>query len=134
MTSTPDTPGLPRVYDLELPWAKPPLNANQRLHWRAKARMVKAVRRTAWALARNAKIPACAHIRVWLVYQPRDSRRRDPSNLMPTQKPSLDGLVDAGIVPDDTPEYVTESIPRIVPPVSGQPGKLWLHVEAWPAA
>jgi len=33
-------------------------------------------------------------------------RRRDPHNYMPTVKAIIDGLVDAGVWPDDTPEDV----------------------------
>ena len=42
-----------------------------------------------------------------------DKRRRDPSNLMPTQKAIIDELVRLGLWPDDTPEYVTEHMPTI---------------------
>ena len=62
------------------------------------------------------------------MYRPRDKRRRDPSNLIATQKPILDGLVDAGLVPDDTPEYVNELMPKIVPPVKGEPSKCWVEI------
>ena len=33
-------------------------------------------------------------------------RRRDPHNYYPTVKPIVDGLVDAGVWPDDTPDFV----------------------------
>jgi crossover junction endodeoxyribonuclease RusA len=40
-------------------------------------------------------------------FEVHDQRRRDPHNLVPTVKPIVDGLVDAGLVPDDTPEWVS---------------------------
>jgi crossover junction endodeoxyribonuclease RusA len=56
-------------------------------------------------------------IAVGLTYVPRDKRRRDPDNLVvPLFKALVDGIVDAGIVPDDTPEYVIRSMPVILPP------------------
>lgn len=118
------------THTLWLPYARPPLTANQRLHWAAKARIVADVRRTAMLLARAAKLPrGVEHVTIELHYTPRDRRRRDPSNLMPTQKALLDGLTAGtqrhpgyGLVPDDTPDYVTETIPIIDPPSREAPG------------
>lgn len=52
---------------------------------------------------------------VWVVA---DRRRRDSDNASPFAKAIFDGLgadkgVTAGIVPDDTPEYMTKLMPRI---------------------
>ena len=112
------------THTLWLPYDRPPLTANQRFgHWAAKARITADVRRTTMLLARAAKLPRnCEHVTVALHYVPRDRRRRDASNLMPTQKAVVDGLVDAGLVADDTPEYVTETIPTIDPPSREAPG------------
>lgn len=40
-------------------------------------------------------------------------RRRDPHNYFPTVKPVVDGLIDAGLWPDDTPEWVTTTEPTL---------------------
>lgn len=117
-------------YVLWLPYGKPPLTANQRLHWAAKARLTADVRRDSMLLARAARLPrGVDHATIRLHYVPRDRRRRDPSNLMPTQKALLDGLAAGtdrhpgyGLVADDTPEYVTETIPTIDPPQRDAPG------------
>lgn len=101
------------TWTLVLPYSRPPLSANQRLHWAQKARITRQIRRDAFLLAKAAKIPACERIIVRMEYLPRDKRRRDPSNLMPTQKAVVDGLIDAGVVPDDCPPFVTEWMPRI---------------------
>lgn len=42
-----------------------------------------------------------------------DRRRRDPHNFAPTLKHVIDGLVDAGLWPDDTPEYVRTLEPAL---------------------
>lgn len=128
----------PAEYILNLPWPLPPINANDRdRHWATRARKVREVRSTAYLLARGKKLPkGLCHIQVQLHYAPRDNRRRDPSNLMPTQKALLDGLSAGtakypgyGLVPDDNPEYVTELIPRIHPPEPGRKtGRLWLTI------
>lgn len=51
----------------------------------------------------------------------------DAPNLTATSKPAIDGLVDAGIVPNDTDEHVTEAMP-VIHPGSGK-RRLWLTVE-----
>jgi crossover junction endodeoxyribonuclease RusA len=110
-----------RSWTIRLPWTAPPASANDRDHWRVKAKKVADIRFEArYAVVTQApdlgKI-LTPHIRVGLVYVPRDARRRDPDNLVvPLFKALVDGLVDVGIVPDDTPEYVTREFPVILPP------------------
>lgn len=123
----------PLVFEvfIDLVKGKPPLNANDRMHWRQKAALTKAVRETtAWRVKAEGCPPA-AHLTVRLHYAPGDRRkRRDPANLCATSKPAIDGLVDAGLVPDDTPEWVTELMPVIEP--GPQPRRLWLEVTVHP--
>lgn len=90
---------------IPLPYTKPPLSLNDRMHWRKKAGIVKAIRAHVAEQARE-QVPAVSAVNVELHYVPRDARRRDKDNLVATLKPCLDGLVDAGVVPDDTPEYL----------------------------
>jgi crossover junction endodeoxyribonuclease RusA len=120
----------PMVFDLKVPLLdeKPPLTANMRLHWHEDAKRRRVVREAvAWA-AKAEKVRPQMHIVVGLHYAPQDRRRRDPSNLMATQKPAVDGLVDAGVVPDDTPQFVTELMPVIHAP-DGDAKRMWLRVE-----
>jgi len=117
-----------REWVVRLPWDKPPASANDRDHWRVKARKVRAIRDTAAALVllTHPDVASC-RIAVGLTYVPRDKRRRDPDNLVvPLFKALVDGIVDAGIVPDDTPEYVIRSMPQILPP-DGDP-RLYLTI------
>lgn len=108
---------------LWLPYATPPLTANQRMHWAAKARLTADIRRAAMLLARAAKLPRSVdHVTVALHYTPRDRRRRDADNLVPTLKAACDGLVDAGLVDDDTPDQMTKHMPTIDPPSREAPG------------
>jgi crossover junction endodeoxyribonuclease RusA len=76
---------------------------------------VRRVRQDVATLCRVLHIPPCDAIHVQLIYVPRDRRRRDSDGLVATLKPCLDGIVDAGVVPDDSPEYVTWSAPIIAP-------------------
>lgn len=98
-----------------LPLTKP-LSLNAREHWRVKAKRVSEVRQLTATLTRNANVPALKHISVELHYVPRDKRRRDPLNLVATLKPIEDGIVDAGVIPDDTPNYLTSVMPVIDEP------------------
>ncbi len=83
------------------------MSMNDRDHWRAKACRVKAWRHAAYAHATNARFHVLVPCTVQLTLDVPDSRRRDPHNYYPTVKAVVDGLVDAGCWPDDTPEYVT---------------------------
>jgi crossover junction endodeoxyribonuclease RusA len=90
---------------------RPPLTANQRLHWRKKAAITADFRRD--IAARVAHIPAVTKCRTQMVWFVTDKRRRDVDNLVPTFKVMCDALVDAGIVPDDTPEFMEKVMPVI---------------------
>jgi crossover junction endodeoxyribonuclease RusA len=121
-----------RVWRLDLPMSRP-LSLNGREHWRRKAALVKRVRLLAFAKAQHVGVPALPRIAVELHYVPRDRRRRDPLNLVATLKPVEDGLVDAGVVPDDTPEYVEPTMPRLDPPDAAAAVRLYVLVRELPA-
>lgn len=104
-----------RVWTIELPFTKP-LSLNGREHWRVKAKKVAEVRQAANLLTRQAKVPQLQHCTVVLHYVPRDKRRRDPLNLVATLKPIEDGIVDAGVIEDDNPKYLTPTIPMVHEP------------------
>lgn len=112
---------------LTFPWPKPPLSANQRLHWAAKAKETRRIRDTTRFLA--VALDPSKHITVQLIWVVTDKRRRDSDNTYPTFKAMCDGLVDAGIVPDDTPEFMT----KLGPIIRHEPGgtaRLELEVTA----
>lgn len=110
------------TYTLELPDA-PYITPNSRAHWSKRSRYGRRWRDTTALIARASRIPGAQHATVALEMHPRDRRRRDADNLVSgVLKHVLDGLVDAGVIPDDTPAYVTAAMPRIVPPDSPRPG------------
>lgn len=81
------------------------LNANHRRHFRVKARMVKAWRRAARQAAEGMPaLPTPVHVTVMVHRHNRASY--DAGNYAPTAKAALDGIVDAGLLPDDRNEYV----------------------------
>lgn len=88
------------------PW----LNVNDHnMHPIARARLVKLWReagRDAWAAHPcHGRDMEHAHIAVY-VHRPRNTRS-DAGNFYPTAKAAIDGMVDAGILPDDNDDYVT---------------------------
>lgn len=130
MTLTqPETTGItwPPAYQVALPGNTKLINANARLHFRKQAELVKDIRDTACLIARAAKIPALQRAHVFYVVHPdTKTRRRDPGNWSPSAKAAVDGLVDAGILPDDNHTRLLGPDPRIGEPVKG--GQLILHI------
>ena len=103
------------------------ISANDRMNWYEKAR------RTAWlrTLGRHAtnwqtlgvRTHARCTLTVTVTYPPL-ARRRDASNLAPTVKPLLDGIVDALLIPDDNDRVIVTTMYQ----ASGEPGTtgVWL--------
>lgn len=118
------------TYTLQLPYSTPPLNANQRLHWARKASITRQLRHDTQQLAQASRLPkGCGRVVVGLHYAPARNGRRDADNLVPTLKACCDGLVDYGLVPDDTPAFMDKRMPVIEAKEVG--GRLWLelHIE-----
>lgn len=64
-------------------------------------------------LARATHIPELGRCRVRLTWFVNTRYRRDADNIVSTLKAACDGLVDAGIVPDDTPGLMAKLMPVI---------------------
>ena len=85
---------------IRIPLTTNPLSLNGREHWRVKAKHTKQWREFAAISARRfPELPACDVTLTWYVT---DARRRDEDNIYPLLKALCDGLVDAGVVRDDT--------------------------------
>lgn len=98
---------------LHFAYASPPLHANQRLHWAQKKNLTKRVRAETAIKARDAQIPALGTCTVTLTWHVNTTHRRDADNIVPTLKAMCDGLVDAGVVEDDTPNFMHKIMPII---------------------
>ena len=82
------------------------LNSNDRRHRMAEQKLVREWRSAAREAARELPAldwPVNVTAHVW---KPRGGRY-DPGNLYPTAKACLDGIVDAGLLPDDDHKHVT---------------------------
>lgn len=94
------------TYVVALPAGMKLLNANDRIHWRTRGRLTKALREAAAKSARDAHIPPMEQIRIKAVLHPHDKRRRDPHNWYPSYKAAIDGIVDAGVISDDDGKHL----------------------------
>lgn len=133
MILLPDKADPPKHYRLAIPagsgrraW----ITENQRLHWGSKAALVRRWRESARVYARHQRMPPLdgGHIICELRFA--DRRRRDPHNWTPTAKACVDGLVDAGVFPDDSSSYVDGPDMRIGPVVPRGFQTLIIHI--WP--
>ena len=117
----------PPSWRIALPPNTKLINANQNIHYRRKAELVKVIRNAAWTMARHSNIPALQRAHIYFVIHP-DTRtsRRDPGNWAPTAKAAVDGLVDAGVLPDDDSTRLIGPDPRIGHPVKGAQFVLWI--------
>ena len=125
--TAPTTPGPPRCWRLELPAETKLINANDRMHPVKRAPFIKVIRNAAWAMARHHKIPTLQRAHIFYVVHPDTrGRRRDPGNWSPSAKAAVDGLVDAGVLPDDDHTRLLGPDPRIGTPVKGSQLVLWI--------
>jgi hypothetical protein len=81
------------------------INANQRLHWATKGEKTAALRLLGRWLGDQLD-PADGRRLVVYTLGLLSRRRVDPANFHPSAKALTDGLVDAGVFPDDSDEYV----------------------------
>lgn len=91
------------------------LTANQRLHWSVKARRTRDVRNLAYTTAVRTTLRRLGRTHLTITIAFPDRRRRDVHNWMPTAKAAVDGLVDAGIWPDDSTDYLVGPDLRVDP-------------------
>ena len=95
---------------IEIPGLPPrELSPNARVHWRVRADWTAEYRRSIYLLLRpimwKSGPDAWAtpdHAKVDITFVVPDKRRRDKTNLAASFKAGLDGLVDAGIIKDDS--------------------------------
>lgn len=89
----------------------PLLSSNDRLHWAVKMRRVKDLRLAGFALARRRGVPPLRKAEIEVIVHPGyRTRKLDPPNWSDTSKPLIDGIIDAGVLPDDSAQYLTRVI------------------------
>lgn len=95
------------TYVLDFPRPDEWISQNERTHWAVRAPKTKAWRDATCLHARAAKVPAMGRVEVVAAarYTNR-SRTRDLDRIAPTVKACVDGLVDAGVLADDSSDIV----------------------------
>ena len=97
-----------RAWEFDLPWKRPPLSLNDRMHWAQKHRITRELRLVARTKTRF--VPDLGRCRVTLVWYVNDRRRRDEDNPMVTLKALADGVTDSGVVEDDTHDLMEKRV------------------------
>lgn len=111
---------------VKIPIVSPLLSLNQRLHWAQRSAATRAIRDEVIWQVRHLGVGALEKPTVTLHLVPKDKRRRDVDNLVPTSKAAVDGLVAAGVLADDSPAFVDHRMPVIEVP-DGDP-RVWIEV------
>lgn len=100
-------------------------NEDRRLFWAVRAERIKLWHDAAFWIAKQqgwnhpSQNNRPSTVRMTFTFP--TARRRDSSNLVGTVvKASVDGLVAAGVFPDDTSEWVEVLEPRILAPIEGR--------------
>lgn len=113
---------LGRTWTLAMPAGLRLVNANQSWpHPAVRGNALKELRKAAWAIAHNAlragEIPRLERVSIVVEYQPpRLTRKRDGGNWAPSGKAYIDGIKNAGVIPDDDSEHVILESYRIGDP------------------
>lgn len=93
-------------YTLTIPLPTWTLNSERSGHWHDHRARTADFRTTTALLARNARIPHLVIVAIEAT--PSGPRiRQDVAACVGSVKAAIDGLVDAGVIPDDTPDHVT---------------------------
>jgi hypothetical protein len=108
------------IHTFRLNYPRPPkgLHANDRVHWRRKAKSTEEIRHEVMLRVRSLRLgelPACTVQVVWVVG---DRRKRDADNIFPLCKAIYDGIgsdrgTSARLVADDDPQHMRKDAPAI---------------------
>lgn len=97
-----------QVYSIEIPYLpQRELSPNWRGHWAEKYKAAQQLKQDAYVAAKFSLIPVFKKATITFKFIVPDRRRRDPDNFLASMKPAVDGLVAAGIFPDDSSEVVS---------------------------
>lgn len=112
----PETPALAEARSAVIRfegYSRPPLSENDRMNRYKRAAIIKRLRRATGFYALNAGLRGLGRCRVTLTWHVATKTKRDADNVVPSLKAMCDGLVDAGVVVDDVPEFMDKLMPVI---------------------
>ena len=101
---------------IELPYPDERLSPNARVHHQVRAKATREAKEQVLVavLEQGRRKPLDDRATVTVTFVVPDKRRRDKGNLIASAKAYLDGLTDAGVIKDDTWQYIEEVYPPIV--------------------
>lgn len=106
-----------QLIDKEKPWTA---NAERSFHYHKRAGLVRDCRERFHWLAVSAQIPPLQTIRVEAIPLSKSKRtRQDVAAVFPAVKAAIDGIVDAGVLPDDSAKHLVS--------LTFYPLRLWQH-------
>ena len=109
---------------LDIPAARH-MSLNARNHWSVDAEIKAEWRMLAAAHAKRAIPRHLGPVQIVLHAYPPTNHRRDADNLTPNLKAAVDGLRDAGVLVDDTPEQVVRSYVQLHKSPGGSRRWVW---------
>lgn len=117
---------------IHVPLATNPLNLNKMrsMHWATKGQLTKQWRTFAGLSAK--RFPHCEAVSVTLTWFVTDNRVRDDTNLWGLFKPLADGIVDAGVVEDDSPKFMTSDCKIVRAPAGTRTAYMELTIKERP--
>jgi crossover junction endodeoxyribonuclease RusA len=116
-------------YSFRVPTAAEWLNSNDRRTWVRTHKPVRLWRQMAGWAAIQARVTPMTRAYVLAEFRFPDRRRRDPANWFPTVKACVDGLVDVGMLTDDSADNLIGPDLRLGP--VSRIGKGALHLHVW---
>lgn len=116
------------AYTLRVPTARAWLNSNDRGMWAKHSTLTRQWRQMAGWAAVAARVEPIERAYILAEFRFPDRRRRDPANWYPTVKACVDGLVDVGVLADDSADRLIGPDLRLGPVSRIGLGALLLHL------
>lgn len=104
-------------FSFEQPNTPLSLNKSNSMHWASRKRHLdpwRSVIRVAYLRATMREELGIGPVEIAFTFSFARNGRRDPHNYIATVKPLIDELVDMGLVPDDTAEWVSVAEPTLL--------------------
>lgn len=108
------------IHTFRLNYPRPPkgLHANDRAHWRTKAKSTETIREEVMLRVRSLRLGELERVSVQLIWVVGDKYKRDEDNVWPLMKAICDGIASdrgtsARLVPDDDPAHMQKLAPEI---------------------
>jgi len=118
------------IHVIVTPFDRPPMSSNdqRRAHWQKVRAIKKQVGDAVAWLARQQGIKDVGPAAVEFIWFAPDKRRRDSDSLGPFVKAALDGLVQAGVFPDDHNGWVVKTSMSVVSTDTRNP-RIEIHIQ-----